>query len=436
MTEDAAPPAPLPRNANLFVAFRVLFNARFYYPVLAILFVDLGLTMEQYALLNVAWAASIVICELPLGALGDQIGRKPLVVGAAVIMVIEMSVLGFAPTGDADLLFWVLLVNRALSGMAEAAASGVDEALAYDSLVDAGMEERWPRVLARHVRWRSAAMAVAMIVGGLVYDPAVTGFPQEVSARFPVYLTLALAVGALFTALRMEERPRSEELPSVAENARAIWSAGRWIAGSGFVLAIILFGLAADTSVRIVLTFQSAYLRWIEIPEAVFGFVSAGMSLLGIVAAPLAERRVARHGPLANYALSLSMIVVGLIGIATVDAWWGVVFVIPMSLAMRLGAFFDSQYLNRAIDSKQRATVLSFRSLAYNVGYGAAGWAFAIAMRTIAGGTMPPSGSLEESRVFVEALAWIPPGFALFCVAVLAFALRVPALRRRDAGSA
>ena len=56
----------LPKNARLFVAFRVLFNARFYYPVLAVLFLDLGLTIDQYALLNVAWAVSIVLCELPL----------------------------------------------------------------------------------------------------------------------------------------------------------------------------------------------------------------------------------------------------------------------------------------------------------------------------------------------------------------------------------
>jgi MFS family permease len=430
MTDTAStPPAPLPRNANLFVAFRVLFNARFYYPVLAILFVDLGLTMEQYALLNVAWAVSIVVCELPLGALGDQIGRKPLVVGAAVIMVIEMCVLGFAPTGDPTLLFWVLLANRALSGMAEAAASGADEALAYDSLTDAGQDGEWPRVLARLTRWRSGAMAFAMIVGALVYDPSVTGFDQEVTARFPVYLTLVLAVAALVTALRLREVRTERSLPSLGQNVRAIGRAGRWIMGSRFVLVIILFGLAADTSVRVVLTFMSAYLRWIDIPEALFGLASAGTSLLGIVAAPIAERRVREHGPLANYALSLSLILVGLIGLASVEQWWGIAFMIPMSLAMRFGAFFDSEYLNRAVDSAQRATVLSFRSLAYNLGYGAAGWAFAIAMRTIAGGTAPPSGSVEESRAFIEALAWIPPGFLLFCVPVLLFALRIRELR-------
>ena len=75
-------------NVRRFLAFRVLFNARFYYPVLAVLFLDLGLSIDQYALLNVAWAVSIVLCELPLGAVADRFGRRPLVVGAAALIYI------------------------------------------------------------------------------------------------------------------------------------------------------------------------------------------------------------------------------------------------------------------------------------------------------------------------------------------------------------
>ena len=88
----------LPRNARLFCWFRVLFNARFYYPVFAVFFVDMGLTLDEFAILNVAWAASIVIFELPLGALADRVGRRPLVVGAAAIMVVVFF--GFVLSDD------------------------------------------------------------------------------------------------------------------------------------------------------------------------------------------------------------------------------------------------------------------------------------------------------------------------------------------------
>src|ERR1700758_346655 len=98
------------RNWRRFVLFRVLFNSRFYYPVLAVFFLDLGLSATQYTLLNFAWALAIVCTDLPAGALADRVGRKPLVVGAAVIMVIEMAVLCVAPVGGGVVLFLICLV--------------------------------------------------------------------------------------------------------------------------------------------------------------------------------------------------------------------------------------------------------------------------------------------------------------------------------------
>jgi MFS family permease len=70
------------RNWRRFVLFRVLFNSRFYYPGLAVLF--LGLSATQYTLLNFSWAVAIVCMGLPAGALADRIGRRPLVIAAAV----------------------------------------------------------------------------------------------------------------------------------------------------------------------------------------------------------------------------------------------------------------------------------------------------------------------------------------------------------------
>ena len=40
------------RNLPLFIIFRLLFNARFYYPVFAVIQLDYGLTLPQFAILN------------------------------------------------------------------------------------------------------------------------------------------------------------------------------------------------------------------------------------------------------------------------------------------------------------------------------------------------------------------------------------------------
>src|SRR5271156_2529237 len=169
------------RNWRRFVLFRVLFNSRFYYPVLAVLFLDLGLSATQYTLLNFAWALAIVFLDLPAGALADRIGRRPLVVAAAVAMVMEMTALCLAPIGGGAALFLICLLNRLLSGAAEGMASGADEELAFDSLAERGRSAEWPRVLDQVTRWQSVGMVAAMLIGGAVYDP---GFVNRVGGMF------------------------------------------------------------------------------------------------------------------------------------------------------------------------------------------------------------------------------------------------------------
>src|SRR4051812_36555370 len=89
----------MPRNVRLFIWFRILFNCRFYYPVFTILFLDLGLSIAEFAALNVVWAVTIVLLEVPSGALADRFGRRKLVVFAGWLMVAEMGVLCLMPVG-------------------------------------------------------------------------------------------------------------------------------------------------------------------------------------------------------------------------------------------------------------------------------------------------------------------------------------------------
>ena len=134
-------------NIRNFIAFRMFFNARFYYPVFAVIYLDFGMTLEQFAILNSIWAATIILAEVPSGTLSDIIGRKKMIVTAGILMVVEMLVWGFAPTSNLDVLFWILAINRVLSGLAEAAASGADEALVYDSIDEAGKKDEWGLIL-------------------------------------------------------------------------------------------------------------------------------------------------------------------------------------------------------------------------------------------------------------------------------------------------
>jgi len=427
------PDAAYRRNIPLFIAFRVFFNARWYYPVLAILFLDLGLTVGQYAMLNVAWAAAIVCLEVPSGALADYLGRRRMVVYAAILMVIEMLVFAFAPRGNPTLLFTLFLINRVVSGAAEASASGADEALAYDSLAAAGKEKDWPLVLDRVMRWQSVAFFITMMAGAAIYDEGfmqrlmeVTGLPwtvtKETAMKLPILFTLGNAVLALAVALFMREPPVSaghEETP--ASPWKATLAAGRWIWITPAAFAIILAGLCFDSIVRLFLTFESGYFRVIGLPTASFGVIAALLSLLGFVVPPIAKRMVARRGMWANFTVIGVMVFAGLLGAAFILPWqYGLIWLVPLGMAMSFIQFFVSHYLNALVtDSRRRATILSFRGLAFNLAYGAVGLMFAGLTKGIA----TTHGSASADEVFSRSLAWLPWYF-LATMVLLAVAVR------------
>jgi len=412
----------LPGNIPRFLAFRVLFNARFYYPVLGVLFLDLGLTVAQYALLNVVWAVTIVALEVPSGALADVIGRRRLVVAAAGLMVLEMAIFAFAPTGP--LLFPLLVLNRILSGAAEACASGADEALAYESLPAKGREAAWANVLVRLARWQSAAFFVAMLVGAACYDAAFVGrvagwlgadWHPASTTRWPLYLTLATAVPCFLVTLGLQEcRPPLGSLRAALRTANAnVWRGAVWIAGNRRVLLLVLAGLLGDSFVRLFLTFESNYFRLIDLPPASYGVLGSAMALLAYVAAPIARRLVASQAVQRNFAGLAGVILVGLVGAAFATSWPGVWVIVPLGLAMSALSFFLSHYLNAWAPSDVRATVLSFRGLAFNLGYGILGLAFAALTARLGGPHADPNATLHR------ALAWLPPAF-LVCAGICA----------------
>jgi MFS family permease len=419
----------LRRNLPLFIAFRVLFNARFYYPVLGVLIMDLGLTLEQYALLNVIWAGTIILLEIPSGALADVIGRKRVVVLASMLMVAEMVVFAFAPRGD--WMFWFLVLNRFLSGAAEACASGADEALAYDSLSEDDRHSTWPRVLESLMRWKSAGFFIAMVAGAALFDANLvtsltewTGWEPASgdTVRWPVYATLATSLLCLAVAINFQESPRQapDNRNALSHAWNNILEGAMHVFTSRQILFLLLGALLIDSFVRIFLTFASNYYRLIDLPPFVNGILGSALALLGFAAAPLAKKMVARRSVGTNFIATASLAFVGLVGTALAWPIWGAWVLVPLGLAMSLLQFFTSNYLNKWTDSHVRATVLSFRGMAFNLGYALAGLFFAGLTARLRATHL----GADENTIFAMALPWLPSTF-LACAILLWTTLRL-----------
>lgn len=429
--------SPLEGNLRRFILFRVFFNARFYYPVFTILYLDYGLTLEQFALLNMVWALTIVLAEVPSGALADIIGRKRLLVTAAILMFIEMALLVLVPSGASALLFSVFLINRVCSGLAEAAASGADEALAYDSLKALGREDEWAHLLEKTTRYLSIAFFTTMILGALSFDQAFVNavldrlesglsIPPDLALRMPVILTWMTSLIVLYAALTMREthspaasdaEERKSLRTQLTKPFRQILAALRWTLDHRFVLFVIFAALALDSVARQFVVLASEYYRLIEIPTAWFGFIGAGIALFGILTARLSRYLVTHRSPMFNFSFLSLVLLVSLAGISFTLPWAGVLFAVGAFSMMSMVQYQSSYYINREVESQRRATLLSFRGLALNLGLGMAsllytGWIAVLKARER--GTL--SGRELQESVFVKAL----PAFPLYALLLIA----------------
>ena len=432
--------AQLEGNLRRFIIFRLFYSARFYYPVFTVLFLDYGLTLEQFAILNIVWAMTIVLAEVPSGALADIFGRKRLVVFAAIMMVVELALIVFAPIGASPILFMLFLANRICSGLSEAAASGADEALAYDSLKALGREDDWSRILQRTTQVVSIGFFMTMILGAFAYDPnMVNGLlagidPQwqlsnNFVIRLPVILTLLTSFIVLGAALGFHdidikegESFDSQELTgkSLLDPFRKILVAAKWTINHRFVLFVILAALILDSVGRQFAVLASEYYRVIDIPVSWFGFIGAGMSLVGMVNAIFSRYLVTNRSPLFNFLTLSFLLMTGLIGLGFAIPYYGVIFAVGAFAMMGMVQFQSSYYINKEVDSVHRATVLSFRGLALNLGLGFASLLYTsyVALLRIQQEGIVPEEELRDA-IFLGALRGFPIYFLLLLLIVL-----------------
>jgi MFS family permease len=365
------------RNPRLYVYFTVLYNARAYYPVLAIFFTDLGLTLDRFVFLNLMWALAIFLLEVPSGALADTMGRKKLLVFSSLIMVVEMTILLLAPKDGGNLLFGLCILNRLLSGASEAAASGADESIAYDALPEEGRAQAWDDVLSAAMKWRAAGFLITMALGGLLYDPtwfAKIGLnvPVEVAHRLPVAVVLVQAVACVAITLRLEETPHSSA--AVKERCASAFRLTLRTAKKAFttrsIAVVIVGGLLIDSVARNFATMTSEYYRLIRYPEWSFGLIGATGGVVSFFVPAIARWLNARFSALGVLGISAVLAIVSLSLIAPAWPWIGLLPVMLLMTLLGLVGFTVGRHLHASAESSERATLLSVRGLAFNLGYG------------------------------------------------------------------
>jgi hypothetical protein len=267
-----------------------------------------------------------------------------------------------------------------------------------------------------------------MLVGAALFDAdflrqffSVFGIQGAVgdTTRWPVFATLFTAFLALGVTLFMKEPPAEGTRSATGEHSirlvlANIMLGARHVFTVRRVTLLLVAALLLDSFVRLFLTFASNYYRLITLPEVWNGILGAAVALLGFAVAPLARRMVGAQGAVRNFAILFVLVFLGLVGLSAAIPIYGVWVLLPLGVAMSGLQFFTSYYLNQWTDSAMRATVLSFRGVAFNLAYGAVGIAFA----GLTANLRSHSPEASETAIFGMSLQWLPSSF-LLCAGIV-----------------
>ena len=143
-----------------------------------------GFSLWEIGLAESVYHIVSLLCEVPSGMAADLLGRKRALVAGGNLAVLSSLLMAFAPG------LFLICAAMGLNALSNTMFSGTDAALTYDSLKQAGQEERYLSVAANRSQIGMLASALGSLASTLRRFLRFSGF-YLVSALFSSISTLA-----------------------------------------------------------------------------------------------------------------------------------------------------------------------------------------------------------------------------------------------------
>ena len=253
-----------------------------------------------------------------------------------------------------------------LNALSNAMFSGTDAALTYDSLKQAGQEERYLSVAANRSQIGMLASALGSLASTLRRFLRFSGF-YLVSALFSSISTLAMLLlkEPVVTEAQAARSSHSlRELPG--QFAQLVWDSAAALRGCPLAAKLI----AADAFISIPCYLTKMFLQqrlvelgwpteWLFLPLLLGGAACVAGTEIG--------RRVHPHTLRRFYTVCALLVGGGTFLVGAAPAWGGILGMMLVQGVLEVWLLHADQRLNALISSDQRATLISVDSMAYSI---------------------------------------------------------------------
>lgn len=316
-----------------------------------------GFSLWEIGLAESVFHVVSLLCEVPSGMAADLLGRKKTLVSGGVCMVLQSLLMAFA----SDL--FTICFAMGLNALAMTMFSGTSTALLYDSLKQEGCEERYIQVSANGSQISMLANAIGSMASILNHFLGYAGF-YLLNAAFEGASALA---NMLLAEPIVTESQASREKHALPEQFRQLVRDSLHVLHT-CPMAVKLIASSALISVPSYLTKMFLQQRLVELgwPTELL-FLPLLLGGLACVAGTEIGRRVRCRSMRRLYTACALLCGVGTLLVGAAPAWGGILGMMLVQGVLEVYLLHESQKLNDAIPSDQRATLISVDGMAYSL---------------------------------------------------------------------
>jgi MFS family permease len=395
--------APARRIERIYLTLTLLTTlaASFIWGVNTLFLLDAGLSNTEAFLANAFFTLGMVVFEVPTGVVADTRGRRfSFLLGTGTLLA---STLLYLWMWDIRAPMWGWAVSSLLIGLGFTFFSGATEAWLVDALAATDHEGSLEAVFGRAQVVGGAAMLVGSVLGGVIAQFTDLGVPYLVRAGV---LGVTMAVAWWFMR-DLGFTPQTHASPLRAVRAVLAGAVEGGLRNRPVRWLMLAAPFTAGTGIYVFYALQPYLLQLYGRPDAyaiagLAAALSAGAQIVGGLLVPWVRRPFRRRTDVLLLGGALGVVLLVLLGtLGNFAVALGLVAL--WSMVSAAVAPLRQSFVNGAIPSAQRATVLSFDSLMGSAG----GVVVQPALGRVADGWGYPASFLVGAAVQTIALPFI-----------------------------
>lgn len=331
-------------------------NLYFYLPILILFYQQRGLNIFQISSLQGIMIGTIFITNIPTGIFADKYGRKITMIIALSLQLLGEILFLFA-YGYLAFVFICIIAGLGFSFM-----TGTVSALIYETLKKEQKENEMQKAVGIKVSFEKAAGIIAPLIVSLY----VTSFVMN-KFNFLVILTIFFVAVSLVIALFLEEPTHLQEVKKKTFSLNIIKEGLILLKDNNSLKRIMLLSLFAYPLMAYLFILYQPYFVRSHVPSYLFGIFLAISSLVSLVSSKYTYKLEQRFG-MEKTVLFVTLLP-GLIYVIMAFVFHPIFSPLLFCLIYFPISMYEplfSDYQNRHIENKNRATVLSMISMFSN----------------------------------------------------------------------